>query len=140
MLPIDLEEVIALESLVFGNHPDIDSYKKACLRRENIYMVAENNNEIIAYCTIVTSYEMADLCNIAVKEKYRRYYIAQRLLSECISCCISMGIERILLEAREDNIAALTFYKKMNFKEIGRRKGYYTKPYADAIIMEKSLY
>lgn len=135
----DLEEVIALESLVFGTHPDIESYKKECLRKENIYMVAKNSDDIIAYCTIVTSYETADLCNIAVREEYRRNHTAQKLLSECISRCVAMGVERILLEVREDNIPAIKFYKKINFKEIGKRKGYYTKPYADAIIMEKSL-
>ncbi len=135
----DLEEVIALESLVFNTHPDIDSYKKACLCKENIYMVAEKSDKIIAYCTIVTSYETADLCNIAVTEGYRRNHIAQRLLLECILHCIAMGTERILLEVREDNIPALEFYKKIDFKEIGRRKGYYIKPYADAIIMQKSL-
>lgn len=135
----DLEEVIALESLVFGSHPDIESYKKACMRQENIYMVAKSSNQVIAYCTVVTSYETADLCNIAVKNEYRRNHIAQKLLSECILCCSSMNVKRIMLEVREDNIPALEFYKNMDFKEIGRRKGYYKEPYADAVIMEKSL-
>lgn len=30
----DLEEVIALESLVFGTHPDIESYKKSVFARK----------------------------------------------------------------------------------------------------------
>lgn len=64
----DLDEVIAMESLFFGAHPDLTAYKKACLRTGNIYMVAEINGCIIAYCTIITSYETADLCNIAVKK------------------------------------------------------------------------
>ena len=47
----DLDEVIAMESLFFGAHPDLTAYKKACLRTGNIYMVAEINGCIIAYCT-----------------------------------------------------------------------------------------
>ncbi len=135
----DLEEVISLERVIFGTYPDMESYKKSCLRPENIYMVAKNSSNIIAYCTIVASYETADLCNIAVKEGYRRCHIAQKLLSECILCCKDIGVERILLEVRKDNIPALKFYAKMNFKKIGIRKGYYKNPYADAVIMEKSL-
>lgn len=139
MIISDLEEVTSLESVIFGTHPDVENYKKSCLRSENVYMIAKNNSEIIAYCTIVTSYETADLCNIAVKEGYRRSHIAQKLLSECILCCVAIGVERILLEVRNDNIPALKFYTKMNFKKIGIRKGYYSNPYADAVIMEKNL-
>lgn len=139
MVVADLEEVTALESMVFDTHIDMESFKKACMCPENVYMVAKDGSEIIAYCTIVTSYETADLCNIAVKESFRRCHIAQRLLSECILCCASMGVERILLEVREDNIPAIKFYKKMDFKKIGIRKGYYSKLQKDAVIMEKSL-
>lgn len=135
----DLDEVIAMESLFFGSHPDIEAYNKACLRKENIYMVVEINGCIAAYCTIITSYETADLCNIAVKAEYRRCHIASMLLEKCILQCISLKVQGVLLEAREDNLPALGFYKKMGFKEIGRRKAYYTNPCVDAIVMEKKL-
>ena len=136
----DLDEVIAMESLFFGAHPDAAAYNKACLRTENVYMVAEINGCIAAYCTIIISYETADLCNIAVKEEYRHCHIASRLLEECILRCTGLKVERILLEARVDNLPALYFYEKMGFKEIGRRKDYYSNPCADAVVMEKSLY
>ena len=135
----DLDEVIAMESLFFGAHPDLTAYKKACLRTGNIYMVAEINGCIIAYCTIITSYETADLCNIAVKKEYRRCHIASRLLEESFLRFISLKSVVVLLEAWEDNLPALDFYKIMGFKEIGRRKAYYSNPYADAIVMEKKL-
>ena len=135
----DLDEVIAMESLFFGAHPDLTAYKKACLRTGNIYMVAEINGCIIAYCTIITSYETADLCNIAVKEEYRRCHIAEKLLEKCVITCKARGVTRILLEARESNTPALNFYKKMGFMEIGKRKNYYKEPCEDAVIMEKML-
>jgi len=139
MVPGDIDNVIALESLVFGSHPDKDAYEKACLCPGNVYMVAEHKGRAVAYCTIVTSYETADLCNIAVEEGYRRCHIAEMLLSECILCCAAEGVERILLEARENNIPALEFYKKTGFKKIGIRKGYYAEPREDAVVMEKDL-
>ena len=102
-------------------------------------MAAADNGKVIAYCTITALYETADLCNIAVKKEYRRCHIASRLLEESILRCISLKTEGVLLEAREDNLPALDFYKKMGFMEIGKRKNYYKEPCEDAVIMEKML-
>lgn len=139
MLPEDAPAIADFEKSMFGTCTDARTYKKSCMEEENIYMLAEDNGEVIAYCAITALYETADLCNIAVKEGYRRCHIAERLLEECILRCKGQGVTRILLEAREGNIPALSFYKKMDFKEIGRRKGYYKEPCEDAVIMEKIL-
>ena len=37
------------------------------------------------------------------------------------------GLKVIFLEVRESNKVAISFYKKLNFKEIGLREGYYKK-------------
>ena len=37
----------------------------------------------------------------------------------------SLGIERVLLEVRPSNRAALRLYQRNGFDEIGMRKGYY---------------
>ena len=36
-------------------------------------------------------------------------------------------LKLIFLEVRESNKVAISFYKKLNFKEAGRREGYYKK-------------
>lgn len=137
--PEDASIISAFEKETFGTCTDEESYRKLCQRKENIYIMAENNGSTVAYCTITALYETADLCNIAVKERYRRLHIASRLLSECIIRCKGLGVTRILLEARQSNLPALNFYKKMDFMEIGRRKEYYKEPCEDAVIMEKML-
>ena len=43
--------------------------------------------------------------------------------------------KKLILEVSEQNINAINLYKKHNFVEINRRKGYYNG--IDAIIMEK---
>lgn len=139
MLPEDASVISAFEKKLFGTCLDETSYKKMCMQEENIYMAAEDGGTVIAYCTITALYETADLCNIAVREEYRRCHIAERLLEKCIMCCKDRGVERILLEVREGNAPALNFYKKMDFVEIARRKGYYKEPCEDAVIMEKIL-
>lgn len=139
MIPEDASLISAFEKRLFGTCQSAGSYKKMCQQEENIYMVAEDGGKVIAYCIITVLYETADLCNIAVKEEYRRFHIAEKLLEKCVACCEDRGVERILLEVRKGNVPALSFYKKMGFMEIGRRKGYYKEPCEDAVIMEKML-
>lgn len=139
MLPEDASVVSEFEKRLFGTCTDEASYKKMCTDEENIYMAAEDNGIVIAYCAIIALYETADLCNIAVKEEYRRCHIAEKLLERCVMSCKDKGVSRILLEARESNSPAICFYKKMGFMEIGKRKKYYKEPCEDAVIMEKML-
>ncbi|MDE6617227.1 MAG: ribosomal protein S18-alanine N-acetyltransferase [Lachnospiraceae bacterium] len=139
MLPEDAAVISEFEKRLFGTCTDEASYKKMCTDEENIYMAAEDNGTVIAYCAITALYETADLCNIAVKEEYRRCHIAEKLLEKCVMSCEDKGVSRILLEARESNAPAICFYKKMGFMEIGKRKKYYKEPCEDAVIMEKIL-
>ena len=139
MLPEDFYVVSGMEKQMFGTCTNAELYKRMCMDEKNIYMAAADNGKVIAYCTITALYETADLCNIAVKEEYRRCHIAEKLLEKCVITCKARGVTRILLEARESNTPALNFYKKMGFMEIGKRKNYYKEPCEDAVIMEKML-
>ena len=139
MLPEDVHVVSGMEKQMFGTCTNAELYKRMCMDEKNIYMAAADNGKVIAYCTITALYETADLCNIAVKEEYRRCHIAEKLLEKCVITCKARGVTRILLEARESNTPALNFYKKMGFMEIGKRKNYYKEPCEDAVIMEKML-
>ena len=42
-----------------------------------------------------------------------------------------------MLEVREDNIKAINFYQKNDFKIISKRKNYYQN--VDALIMERNI-
>ena len=139
MLPEDVYVVSGMEKQMFGTCTNAELYKRMCMDEKNIYMAAADNGKVIAYCTITALYETADLCNIAVKEEYRRCHIAEKLLEKCVITCKARGVTRILLEARESNTPELNFYKKMGFMEIGKRKNYYKEPCEDAVIMEKML-
>ena len=49
------------------------------------------------------------------------------------------GCSVVTLEVRAGNEAAIELYKKMGFREVGRRKGYYRKGKEDALLMDKEL-
>ena len=56
MLPEDASVVSEFEKRLFGTCTDEASYKKMCTDEENIYMAAEDNGIVIAYCAIIALY------------------------------------------------------------------------------------
>jgi ribosomal-protein-alanine N-acetyltransferase len=69
--------------------------------------------------------------NVLVAGKQRGKGIGSKLMKTLLA-----GSDGIwFLEVRESNAAARALYKSLGFSDFGRRKGYYQKPYEDAIVM-----
>jgi len=45
------------------------------------------------------------------------------------------GARLITLEVRPSNAAAMSLYRKLGFRMMGIRKGYYTMPPEDAVVL-----
>lgn len=135
----DIPEVSLLEEKIFSAPWSEKSFADALESPHNIYLVEERESRVAGYCGIWTSFEDSDLCNIAVSPEFRRKNIGESLLLEGIQRVKSMGVERILLEVRKTNEAAIGLYQKNGFRTIGVRKAYYTKPVEDAVLMELSI-
>ena len=135
----DVSEAIEIEKSIFSNPWSEKSFEDAIVSKDNIYLVDISDGEVTGYCGIWTSYDTADLCNMAVTVKHRRKGIAEQLLQEALLLAEQKKVERILLEVRESNEAALALYQKNGFQKIGVRKGYYSNPKEDAVLMECCL-
>ncbi len=72
-----------------------------------------------------------EILNVAVALPFRRAGIATFLLKHELA---SGSI--YFLEVRESNVAAQTLYRKLGFREIGRREKYYGNPLETAIVMQ----
>lgn len=96
-----------------------------------VTLKAVKDGVTVGFITLLISFENADLLDIAVDENYRRQGIAKTLLK---SAAAQTGVRSLILEVRESNIPARQFYEKQGFKEISKRKKYYTAPVEDAII------
>jgi ribosomal-protein-alanine N-acetyltransferase len=75
-----------------------------------------------------------ELENIAVLPEFRRQGIAHELLSALLSQARTLSAERILLEVRASNHAAIRLYHANGFQVLARRREYYRNPSEDAII------
>ena len=132
----NLEDLTAIDSI--GTLIK-DNFSKQNHTRERINLdyvkifVYEDQSIIKGFIETECHYETTDLINIAVLKEYQNQGIASSLLNYVID---NINQQNIILEVNENNIKAIKFYQRNNFKEINRRNKYYDNLY-DAIIMER---
>jgi ribosomal-protein-alanine N-acetyltransferase len=88
---------------------------------------------LVAFIHINKLYENMDIVNVVVDFDFRNKGIAGLLIEYVIDSF--SDVESILLEVNENNIAAISLYKKYGFEVISKRKKYYGN--ADALIMKR---
>jgi ribosomal-protein-alanine N-acetyltransferase len=77
--------------------------------------------------------------NIAVAQSSQRRGLGSALLQRLLEEARTEKAQSILLEVRESNLVARTFYEKFFFSEYGRRAGYYHNPSESAILYRLCL-
>lgn len=88
---------------------------------------------------IMISLESCDILDIAVDSVYRRRGAAKALLEYASRYCKERGVSEQLLEVRLSNTGARAFYESVGFKEISRRKNYYSAPVEDAAVLRRRI-
>lgn len=81
------------------------------------------------------------MLTLAVAEPYRRQGLARRLLHEAYGWARRVGVEKISLNVRANNRAALALYRAEGFRLEGRERAQIRLPegYEDNLIMAKFL-
>jgi ribosomal-protein-alanine N-acetyltransferase len=64
--------------------------------------------------------------------------VATALLDQVLALAVRSGADRLLLEVREDNAAALGFYAAREFVEVDRRPRYYADG-TTAVVLRRGL-
>lgn len=133
----DLEAVVALEEECEG----ADAWSRVLLADGLAgtvptvsYLVAEDEHGVIGYAVVSCVDDIAELQRVGVTSALRRSGIGSQLLGEAFGLARREGTQRLLLEVREDNHAALAMYATRGFVEIDRRPRYY-RDGATAIVM-----
>ena len=93
------------------------------------------DNLLVAFIHITKSFDVIDINNIIVDQKYRNNNIGSKLINYIVNK--HNGTKELLLEVRSKNTIAINFYKKNNFKCIHIRKNYYEND--DAYIMKRDV-
>ena len=121
-----LNEVFSIESNSNPTPWKIDTFKQV-LEVRTMSFVIKDQNKIIAFCIASKVLEECHLQNISVIDEFRNQGLGTYVIEVLIGRAKIFGLKVIFLEVRESNKVAISFYKKLNFKEVGRREGYYKK-------------
>lgn len=132
----DLPQVCAIEESCFSRPWSRDSLAKALSDVNNVYTVAvREDGKIGGYCGIWGVGQTGEICNMAVDISARSCGIGRTLLQFTLDVCRRNGIKEFTLEVRESNLHARSLYEHMGFVCEGVRRGYYSLPTEDAMIM-----
>ena len=140
MNPADLAGIVCIEQCVhaypwsYGNFTD-------ALKSNYVCKVYEADGEILGYVVLMLAVDEADLLNISIVAEYQRKGLGRQLLGAIIEIARGCNMQRMLLEVRSSNVAALGLYCDVGFRKIGMRHGYYSADNGreDAIVMEYLL-
>lgn len=85
----------------------------------------------------------AEILTLAVAARVRRSGLGRRLMDAVLFRLHAERAESLFLEVDETNAAALTLYRRLGFREVGKRPGYYAErkgaPPTAALVMRRDL-
>ncbi|HUU38952.1 MAG TPA: ribosomal protein S18-alanine N-acetyltransferase [Candidatus Desulfaltia sp.] len=134
----DLRSVLEIEELSFP-HPWHETTFRGELQHRPIsfplVIVQTTLNRVIGYVMFWVIGEDVQINNIALHPDFRGMGIGEQVLRQVIEQVKFRGARLISLEVRPSNTAAVSLYKKLGFKLLAIRKGYYTIPPEDALVL-----
>lgn len=98
-------------------------------------LIATIDDRLVGFLCRMGGPKGMHVTNIAVQLEFRRKGIASRLLSNFLALMASEDCEWVYLDVRPSNSPALRLYEKYGFKEIFRRRKYYTDPSEDGLVL-----
>lgn len=136
----DLEAVIAIEQSAYP-FPWTRGIFRDCLGVGHECRVLAQEHRIIGYGVLSAAAGEAHLLNVCVAPAEQRHGHGRRLVLRMLDLARWHRAERVFLEVRPSNTAAIALYDVLGFNEIGRRPGYYpgTRGREDAIVMAMEL-
>ena len=123
-----------------------DAYRAELVRQDSILLkvTGEESNAPIGFAVgrifdFSTNVFTVELTNIGVRQQYRNQGLGSLLLKHFLNRCQSVGASSVILEVRVSNATAIRFYEKFGFQPAGRRRGFYSLPFEDALTMRLDI-
>ena len=124
----DLEQIVALETKVFGATLGYAFLKQELLENEfsHIY-VYTHNQKIIGYLSYRQIDTNADVLNFLVDTPFQNQGVGRKLFDHALLEMKIHGVNSLVLEVRVSNTKAIKFYEKYGATIITTIPNYYEK-------------
>jgi ribosomal-protein-alanine N-acetyltransferase len=138
----DAEAMAALHALAFDAPWSAHEIASLIGGPGGFALLVEDVDGLVGFVLCRVMLDEAEVLTIAVGPPSRRGGVGGALLAAAMSAARAAGGRAMVLEAAEDNAAALALYRGAGFAEVGRRCGYYPRPdnqAVDALVLRRDL-
>lgn len=144
----DLDRLAAVHAAAFPSAPWSSADLAALLRQETVFgLVMRRANFFgtrapVAFVLARLVAGEAEILTIAVDPGHRRRGFARQLMEALFRRLYHDRAATLFLEVDAGNEAALALYRRLRFRKVGERKGYYAHgsvPGATALVMRADL-
>jgi len=120
----DLDTIIEIEGVAY-QFPWSRQIFADCLMAGYLTSVLDTGTRIIGYSILSTAAAEAHILNLCIEPDCQRQGYGQQMLDHLLEYADTVGVERIFLEVRPSNEAAIRLYEGNGFVQLGVRKSYY---------------
>lgn len=130
----DLPGVLSIERRAFVTPWSMAMFVLELSKASGICLAALSGDTLRGYLVCSRYAEMWHLMNVAVDPEHRRRGVATSLITHLLAEI--EGPDKIMLEVRGSNDAAIEMYRQFGFSAVGHRRRYYQDNGEDALVME----
>ena len=135
----DIPEILDIEIASFSSPWSEIAFQGELRKDYAVTRAAEFAHHIVGYAIANYILNEGHILNMAVHPGHRREGIATALLSELLNVLQQKGCGLLYLEVRVSNAPARLFYEHLDFRVVGKRRGYYRSPVEDALLMFRTI-
>lgn len=137
----DVESLTALERELFAQDAWAEPtwWSELAARPRRDYVVEAEGEELLGYAGVDLGGEVADVMTIAVAPRARGRGLGGALLEHLVARATDAGARYLMLEVRDDNLAARALYARRGFRVLTTRRRYYQPGDVDAHVMRLDL-
>ena len=135
--PSEIDDVLTIEVASFTNPWTRDMYL-AELSNAGVsfcFLASDDDGRVVGFCSFWRVLDELHINNLAVMPESRRQGVGSALLAYVLREGGKLGAKRATLEVRRSNEEARILYERFGFTIAGVRRGYYTNPVEDALIL-----
>lgn len=133
----DLSEILNLDFDNFSNNFDEKFYLNY-IEQEKI-LLAKEKDKTVGYILFEYIINEAEIYKMAVSKKYRKLGIGSLIMEKFLNFMSEKAVDKIFLEVRESNFAAINLYRKFGFVNVRTIIDYYRDPKENGFMMIKEV-